>query len=312
MPVATFHLAPQNDASFSVEMTTAGGELRTIPDFGSEHEAAVRGEDLPVLPRRAYRDYQATKAVVTRPALVPVAEDFQAGRDFARGGRQRSQTFVPGLMRWRRPLAVHKANISPESSRSPEPAQSSLPVLICAATIRPMCGRYTSFLPAVALARIFGTVNPLPNLAPTWNMAPTMDAPIVRQHANGERHLDVLKWGLLAYFTKDPKKARKPINARSETIAKSGMFRAAFAQRRCLVPAPAYYEWRDDPDGPCRWRSSRFRRDMGDVEIAGRRAAADLRNHHDRRQPAACRHPGPHAGDHRTEGLATMAGRERG
>jgi putative SOS response-associated peptidase YedK len=38
-------------------------------------------------------------------------------------------------------------------------------------------------------------------------------------------------------------------NARSETIAKSGMFRAAFAQRRCLVPAPAYYEWRDDPDG---------------------------------------------------------------
>jgi putative SOS response-associated peptidase YedK len=27
------------------------------------------------------------------------------------------------------------------------------------------------------------------------------------------------------------------------------MFRAAFAQRRCLVPAPAYYEWRGDPDG---------------------------------------------------------------
>jgi putative SOS response-associated peptidase YedK len=123
-----------------------------------------------------------------------------------------------------------------------------LPVPICAATIRPMCGRYASFLPAEALARIFGTVNPLPNLALTWNMAPTKDAPVVCLHANGERHLDVLKWGLLAYFTKDPKKARKPINARSETIANSGMFRAAFAQRRCLVPAPAYYEWRDDPD----------------------------------------------------------------
>ena len=27
------------------------------------------------------------------------------------------------------------------------------------------------------------------------------------------------------------------------------MFKAAFAERRCLVPAPAYYEWRDDPDG---------------------------------------------------------------
>jgi putative SOS response-associated peptidase YedK len=51
------------------------------------------------------------------------------------------------------------------------------------------------------------------------------------------------------YFTKDLTKARKPINGRSESIATSGMFRDAFARRRCLVPAPVYYEWRDDPDG---------------------------------------------------------------
>jgi putative SOS response-associated peptidase YedK len=55
--------------------------------------------------------------------------------------------------------------------------------------------------------------------------------------------------GLVPYFTKDLKKARRPINARSETVATSGMFREAFAKRRCLVPAPIYYEWRDDPDG---------------------------------------------------------------
>jgi putative SOS response-associated peptidase YedK len=84
-----------------------------------------------------------------------------------------------------------------------------------------MCGRYASFLPAEFIARLFATLNPLPNLAPTWNMAPTMDAPVVRLHSNGERHLDVLKWGLLPYFTKDREKARKPINARSETILKS-------------------------------------------------------------------------------------------
>jgi hypothetical protein len=34
-----------------------------------------------------------------------------------------------------------------------------------------MCGRYASFLPAEATARIFATVNPLPNLAPSWNVA---------------------------------------------------------------------------------------------------------------------------------------------
>jgi putative SOS response-associated peptidase YedK len=112
-----------------------------------------------------------------------------------------------------------------------------------------MCGRYASFLPAEALARIFGTVNPLPNLEPTWNMAPTKDAPVVRLSREGERHLDALKWGLVPYFTKDLRKARKPINARSETVATSGMFREAFANCRCLVPAPVYYEWRDDPEG---------------------------------------------------------------
>jgi putative SOS response-associated peptidase YedK len=112
-----------------------------------------------------------------------------------------------------------------------------------------MCGRYASFLPAEALARMFGTVNPWPNFEVTWNMAPTRDAPVVRLARDGQRHLDALKWGLIPYFTKDLKKARKPINARSETIATSGMFRKAFARRRCLVPAPIYYEWRDDPDG---------------------------------------------------------------
>jgi putative SOS response-associated peptidase YedK len=112
-----------------------------------------------------------------------------------------------------------------------------------------MCGRYASYLPAEFIARLFGTVNPLPNLQPTWNLAPTDDAPVVRLAANGDRHLDLLKWGLVPYFTKDLKKARKPINARSETVATSGMFKAAFARRRCLVPAPAYYEWRDDPEG---------------------------------------------------------------
>jgi hypothetical protein len=35
-----------------------------------------------------------------------------------------------------------------------------------------MCGGYTSFRPAEAIGRIFGTANPLPNLAPSWNVAP--------------------------------------------------------------------------------------------------------------------------------------------
>jgi putative SOS response-associated peptidase YedK len=136
-----------------------------------------------------------------------------------------------------------------------------------------MCGRYASFQPAEALARIFGTVNPLPNLVVTWNMAPTRDAPVVRLSREGERHLDALKWGLIP-STKDLKKARKPINARSETVATSSMFKEAFARRRCLVPAPVYYEWRDGQDGKTpfaiarRWRPGRLWRYLGAMAVA--------------------------------------------
>jgi putative SOS response-associated peptidase YedK len=108
-----------------------------------------------------------------------------------------------------------------------------------------MCGRYASFLPAEATARLFGAIGPLPNAAPSWNVAPTQNAMAVRRHPDsGERRLDLLSWGLVPHFTKDLKSARRPINARAETVATSGMFRGALAARRCLVPADAFYEWR--------------------------------------------------------------------
>ena len=113
-----------------------------------------------------------------------------------------------------------------------------------------MCGRYASFLPAEAVARLFGTTNALPNLPPSWNVAPTQQAMVVRRHPEtGDRHLDLLRWGLIPHFTKDLKAARKPINARAETAGTSGMFRGALAARRCLVPADAFYEWRAEPGG---------------------------------------------------------------
>ena len=113
-----------------------------------------------------------------------------------------------------------------------------------------MCGRYASFLPAEAIASLFRTVNPLPNVAPFWNIAPTQPAMVIRRRPEGGgRHLDLLRWGLVPHFTKDLKAARRPINARSETAAKSAMFRGALAARRCLVPADAFYEWEAREDG---------------------------------------------------------------
>lgn len=108
-----------------------------------------------------------------------------------------------------------------------------------------MCGRYASVLPAEAIARLFGTSNPIPNAAPSWNIAPRAAALVVRREpASGARHLDLLRWGFLPHWTKDPQAARRPINARAEGAGRTLMFRGAFVHRRCLVPASAFYEWR--------------------------------------------------------------------
>lgn len=107
-----------------------------------------------------------------------------------------------------------------------------------------MCGRYAVFRSVDEISRLFATVNPAPNVAPTWNMAPTRLAPVVRLHPqSGERHLDLLRWGLVPHWVRDPKATRQPINARSETAATAPMFRDALARRRCLVPIDAFYEW---------------------------------------------------------------------
>jgi putative SOS response-associated peptidase YedK len=108
-----------------------------------------------------------------------------------------------------------------------------------------MCGRYAAFLPAEAVARLFHTVNATPNVAPSWNVAPTQDAMVVRRHPKtGERHLDLLKWGLLPSWTKDPAQAGRPINARSESFATFGLFRDPDRSRRAIVPADLLYEWK--------------------------------------------------------------------
>jgi len=107
-----------------------------------------------------------------------------------------------------------------------------------------MCGRYASSRSPEAVASLFRTTGPLPNVAPSWNVAPGEPAMVVRRHPQtGARRLDLLTWGFVPHWTKDLQQARRPINARAESVATLPMFRDAFAHRRGLIPAEAFYEW---------------------------------------------------------------------
>ena len=55
-----------------------------------------------------------------------------------------------------------------------------------------------------------------------------------------------MQWGLIPKWAKDPKIGNKLINARSETVYEKPSFKESFTQKRCLIPASGFYEWRKE------------------------------------------------------------------
>ena len=54
-------------------------------------------------------------------------------------------------------------------------------------------------------------------------------------------------WGVVPFWAKE--KGQRLINARAETVAEKSTFKKSFQQRRCLVLADGYYEWKKTPQG---------------------------------------------------------------
>ncbi len=103
-----------------------------------------------------------------------------------------------------------------------------------------MCGRFTLRARLNRLLQEFGTeAQGFEEYPPSYNVCPTNDIPVVRQ-TNG-RELLRMKWGFVPSWAKEIGFA--PINAVSEKISVSGMFRNAIKKRRCLVLADGFYEW---------------------------------------------------------------------
>lgn len=112
-----------------------------------------------------------------------------------------------------------------------------------------MCGRVVQKTPLDEIRVLFETVNPVPNMAATYNGAPTQSLAVVRLDPDGRRSLDLLRWGLIPSWAKDKSIGPRLINAMVETVATKPAFRDAFRRRRCLVPVDFFYEWQKTGDG---------------------------------------------------------------
>jgi len=113
-----------------------------------------------------------------------------------------------------------------------------------------VCGRFHLDTPIEKIAREFGLadVSHLPGLTPKYNIAPTQNICAVRQ-VDGVREFTTLRWGLVPHWARDESFGLKTINARSETAIEKPAYRDAFAQRRCLIPASGFYEWKKTLSG---------------------------------------------------------------
>ena len=112
-----------------------------------------------------------------------------------------------------------------------------------------MCGRYTLTAEGQTVADFFGLLEE-PDLEPRYNIAPTQQIPVVLEDASSEgRTLEMMHWGLIPSWSKDPSIGARMINARAETVSEKPSYRSAFKRRRCLIVADGFYEWKKTDDG---------------------------------------------------------------
>src|ERR1700694_4567104 len=108
-----------------------------------------------------------------------------------------------------------------------------------------MCGRFRLSHRKELIEEYFATEPSDVEWNPRFNVAPTQFVPSIRRDAaQPTRSLGLMQWGLVPSWMTDPAAPAKLFNARLETVATKPSFREALKDRRCLIPADAFYEWK--------------------------------------------------------------------
>jgi len=79
------------------------------------------------------------------------------------------------------------------------------------------------------------------SLNPRYNILPS-NAVLTCRNSESGRELVALKWGLIPPWEPEPKTRLSTINAKSETVATSKLYRYPFRKQRCLIAADGFYE----------------------------------------------------------------------
>ncbi len=108
-----------------------------------------------------------------------------------------------------------------------------------------MCGRFTLFSDYETIMERFDIEAAFDESEYpfSYNIAPSQNVVSIINDGQMNR-MGFLRWGLIPRWAKDAKIGYKMINARAETVAEKPSFRNAFKNRRCLIAADSFYEWK--------------------------------------------------------------------
>jgi putative SOS response-associated peptidase YedK len=116
-----------------------------------------------------------------------------------------------------------------------------------------MCGRFVGHYSTIELldeineailssGHVLHVPDITSSLAQNFNTAPTHGVPVLRVIDN-RVEIDVMQWGLVPVWSKDPTVGSKMINARSETLTEKPSFKGLVQKNRCIIPMNGFYEW---------------------------------------------------------------------
>lgn len=110
-----------------------------------------------------------------------------------------------------------------------------------------MCGRYAATLPPEMMVELFKLLNQI-DYPPRYNITPTHPIAVIWEQ-EARRTVQLVRWGFVPAWVKDPREFPLLINARAEGLIEKPSFRDAAKRNRCVIPASGYYEWMKGEDG---------------------------------------------------------------
>jgi len=105
-----------------------------------------------------------------------------------------------------------------------------------------MCGRVYEIYVGEELSEHYDT-DVLFEVSPTYNLCPTENSPALRI-VEGKRHIEQMRWQLVPKTEPIFSTKLSTINARSESLFESRLYRDLVIRQRCIVPISGFYEWK--------------------------------------------------------------------